>query len=91
MDRSLQRRLGKTNYQHIKRLCRDRGQLFEDPDFPADARALFYSERSEEELASFSWARPHQLVDQPSIFVDGTSRRDVIQVLTRVLMISSDH
>ena len=66
-------------------------RLFEDPDFPADARALFYSERSEEELASFSWARPHQLVDQPSIFVDGTSRRDVIQVLTRVLMISSDH
>jgi hypothetical protein len=28
--RSLQRRLGKNNFQHIKRLCRDRGQLFDD-------------------------------------------------------------
>ena len=56
------------------------GQLFEDPDFPADNKALFYSERSEAELGSYTWARPHQLVERPAIFVDGTSRRDVIQV-----------
>ena len=55
-------------------------RLFEDLDFPADHRALFYSERSEAELASYAWARPHQLVEKPAIFVDGTSRRDVIQV-----------
>ena len=32
------------------------------------------------EVAQFSWARPHQLVKEPRLFVDGTSRRDVIQV-----------
>ena len=31
-------------------------------------------------MAQFSWARPHQLVKEPRLFVDGTSRRDVIQV-----------
>merc|ERR1712172_194734 len=45
MDRSLQRRLGKTNYQHIKRLCRDRGQLFEDTDFPPGNRAVYSHKR----------------------------------------------
>ena len=54
--------------------------LFEDPDFPADSLALFYSERDEDELAHYTWVRPHQLVQEPRLFVDGTSRRDVIQV-----------
>ena len=30
-------------------------------------------------MSQFSWARPHQLVTAPRLFVDGTSRRDVIQ------------
>ena len=53
--------------------------LFCDPDFPAEDSALFYSSRSEAEVSQFSWARPHQLVTAPRLFVDGTSRRDVIQ------------
>ncbi len=31
-------------------------------------------------LSQFTWKRPHELVDEPSIYVDGTSRKDVIQV-----------
>merc|ERR1719361_3313539 len=31
--------------------------LFEDPDFPADSDALFYTNRTPEELAHFSWKR----------------------------------
>ena len=57
---------------------------WEDPQFPADETALFYSERPAEELADYSWARPRQLVERPHLFVDGTSRRDVIQVLSVV-------
>ena len=53
--------------------------LFSDPDFPAENSALFYSSRPAAELSQFSWARPHQLVSAPRLFVDGTSRRDVIQ------------
>lgn len=54
-------------------------KLFEDPDFPANASSLFYSKRSDKELKQFSWKRPYELAKDPSIYVDGTSRKDVIQ------------
>ena len=57
MDRSLQRRLQKTNYQHIKRLCRDRGQLFEDPDFPPNNRSIYRNKKPA--LHPIVWLRPH--------------------------------
>ena len=57
MDRSLQRRLQKTNYQHIKRLCRDRGQLFEDIDFPPIARSLYKNKKPG--FHPVVWLRPH--------------------------------
>ena len=40
---------------------------------------LYYSTRSEEELGLFTWKRPFELSSNPSLYVDGTSRRDVIQ------------
>ena len=55
------------------------GELFEDDSFPADASSLFFSRRSKEELAQYTWRRPHQLAERPDIYVDGTSRKDVIQ------------
>ena len=57
MDRSLQRKLGKTNYQHIKRLCRDRGQLFEDSDFPPSNKAIYSHKKPA--LHPIVWMRPH--------------------------------
>ena len=57
MDRSLQRRLQKTNYQHIKRLCRDRGQLFEDPDFTPTNRSIYRNKKPA--LHPIVWLRPH--------------------------------
>ena len=57
MDRSLQRKLGKTNYQHIKRLCRDRGQLFEDQDFPPNNKAIYNHKKPP--LHPILWMRPH--------------------------------
>ena len=57
MDRSLQRRLQKTNYQHIKRLCRDRGQLFEDPDFTPTNRSIYRNKKPQ--LHPIVWLRPH--------------------------------
>jgi hypothetical protein len=55
------------------------GRLFEDDSFPAEPSSLFFSKRSKEELAQYTWKRPFQLADKPSIYVDGTSRKDVIQ------------
>lgn len=61
MDRSLQRRLQKTNYQHIKRLCRDRGTLFEDPDFPPVNKSIYSSKKPP--LHPIVWLRPHVSYD----------------------------
>ena len=66
MDRSLQRRLQKTNYQHIKRLCRDRGQLFEDVDFQPVARSLYKNKKPG--FHPIVWLRPHV----SKIFITGT-------------------
>ena len=76
-----QRSLGLLTPEKVSLLLQNVGEdrLFTDPDFPADSSALFYSARPEAELSQFSWARPHQLVAAPRLFVDGTSRRDVIQ------------
>ena len=62
MDRSLQRKLGKTNYQHIKRLCRDRGQLFEDSDFPPSNKAIYSHKKPA--LHPIVWMRPHVSISQ---------------------------
>jgi hypothetical protein len=35
--------------------------LFEDPDFPADEAALFYSPRPPEELEEYTWVSPKLL------------------------------
>ena len=50
-----------------------------DGDGPIFHLLAYYSIRSDEELALFSWKRPFELSSKPSLYVDGTSRRDVIQ------------
>ena len=72
MDRSLQRRLQKTNYQHIKRLCRDRGQLFEDVDFQPVARSLYKNKKPG--FHPIVWLRPHvsflKLLNQVAVNIE---------------------
>lgn len=52
------------------------GELFEDPEFPVGQSALYYSKTTDE---IFEWKRPFELSPNPALYVDGTSRRDVIQ------------
>eukprot|EP00794_Sanderia_malayensis_P020343 gene20343-22346_t len=66
----------KQNFNKLKDQCRQSGQLFEDPVFPADDRSLFYSQRSPRK---FVWKRPGELVSDPQMFVGGASRFDVSQ------------
>jgi len=77
MDRSLQRKLGKTNYQHIKRLCRDRGQLFEDQDFPPNNKAIYNHKKPP--LHPIVWMRPHEICQRPKFIAEGATRFDVEQ------------
>jgi len=77
MDRSLQRKLSKTNYQHIKRLCRDRGQLFEDQDFPPSNKAIYSHKKPG--LHPILWMRPHEICQRPKFIAEGATRFDVEQ------------
>ena len=46
------------------------------------------SPRSHDEVSQYSWKRPYELSPdgEPQLYVDGTSRRDVIQVLPLIPM-----
>merc|ERR1712015_313894 len=52
------------------------GKLWEDPLFPASDASIFYSRRPPR---PFEWKRPHELVENPKLFVEGASRFDVQQ------------
>ncbi|GJQ77204.1 hypothetical protein Trydic_g14875 [Trypoxylus dichotomus] len=52
------------------------GNLFEDPDFPPTDSSLYYSQRADRR---FEWKRPHEICENPQLFVEGYSRFDVQQ------------
>ncbi|XP_067942211.1 calpain-9-like isoform X1 [Watersipora subatra] len=64
------------NYDDIKAQCLAKGALWEDDEFPATDRSLFYSRRPNKK---FEWKRPGEICDDPQLFVEGASRFDVQQ------------
>ncbi|KAI4469989.1 calpain [Holotrichia oblita] len=64
------------DFYKLREDCLRKNILFEDPNFPADETSLFYSK---DKLTSYKWLRPKEISDNPLLFVDGTSRFDVIQ------------
>ena len=40
---------------------------------------FFHLDNNPSKIVRLQWLRPHQLVSDPALYVDGTSRRDVIQ------------
>lgn len=63
-------------YDSILRECRQSGQLWQDPLFPAVDTSVFFSQKPP---TPFQWKRPHELVDNPQLFVGGASRFDIEQ------------
>jgi len=63
-------------FEDIQRECLQRGILFEDPDFPAVDKTIFYSKAPPR---PFVWKRPPELVSDPQFFVGGASRFDIQQ------------
>lgn len=56
------------NYQAIKRSCRERGVLFEDPSFPANNRSL--SIHKKPPLQPIIWVRPHEMCQRPKFIAE---------------------
>ena len=60
----------------IQRKYQAAGQLFRDKRFPPVSSSLFYSSPA----PNIEWRRPHQLCEDPRMFVDGVDRFDINQV-----------
>ncbi|XP_041985648.1 calpain-A isoform X2 [Aricia agestis] len=70
---------GPASYQDFKDIqsrCLADGRLFEDPEFPAIDRSLYYKERLDRPI---TWLRPGEIAENPQLFVEGYSRFDVQQ------------
>ncbi len=62
------------NYSRLKSSCVSKGKLFVDTTFPATSESLFKSKH-----INCQWKRPHEIVDNPRLVVDGTGSNDVLQ------------
>ncbi|XP_043191585.1 calpain-A-like, partial [Amphibalanus amphitrite] len=71
--------LGLNNVEEVPRLLDSlpEGQLYEDAEFPAEDSSLYFSSRSTGD--EVVWKRPHELAENAQLFVEGVSRRDVVQ------------
>ncbi|RCN50412.1 calpain family cysteine protease [Ancylostoma caninum] len=64
------------NFYEERDKCKAKGVLFEDPEFPATDRSLYYEERPQGKI---EWKRPSDIVENPQFIVGGTSTFDVEQ------------
>nr|CAI5847674.1 unnamed protein product [Callosobruchus analis] len=64
------------DFYKLRDQCLDRGELFEDPEFPATDSSLFFSRRPDR---YYEWRRPNEIANDPQFFVEGFSRFDVQQ------------
>ncbi|XP_068083720.1 calpain-9 [Anabrus simplex] len=64
-------RNGQSNYQAVRRACRERGALFEDPEFPACPRSLYYHKKPA--LHPIVWMRPNEMCQRPRFIAESGS------------------
>ncbi|XP_069159494.1 uncharacterized protein [Procambarus clarkii] len=64
------------DFYSLRQQCQDEGTLFEDPEFAAADSSIFFSRSPPK---PFEWKRPHEITDEPQLFIDGASRFDVKQ------------
>ncbi|KAL4216640.1 Calpain-6 [Mactra antiquata] len=62
-------------YSSIKSDCLKRGELWEDPEFPANSKSLFFSKIDQE----IEWKRPKELCKVPKLVVEGVTTDDLNQ------------
>ncbi|XP_015127147.1 calpain-C [Diachasma alloeum] len=64
-----------SEYERIKRSCLKRGELWEDPEFPATQASVFYHQTPP---FQFQWKRPKELCNRPIFVSDTPTQFDVI-------------
>ncbi|KAF2879870.1 hypothetical protein ILUMI_26300 [Ignelater luminosus] len=63
-----------SDYERIRRACLKRGELWEDPDFPATQSSVFYHQTPP---FQFTWKRPKDLCSRPGFVQDGPTQFDI--------------
>lgn len=63
-----------SEYERIRRACLKRGELWEDPDFPATQASVFYHQTPP---FQFTWKRPKDLCPRPGFIQDGPAQFDI--------------
>nr|CAD7454766.1 unnamed protein product [Timema tahoe] len=64
-----------TDYERIKRSCLKRGELWEDPDFPATQSSVFYHQTPP---FQFVWKRPKEVSVRPVFVNDAPAQFDIM-------------
>ncbi|CAG9558538.1 unnamed protein product [Danaus chrysippus] len=64
-----------TDYERIKASCLQRGQLWEDPDFPAIQPSVFYHQVPP---FKFEWKRAKELYQNPKFILDNSDSFDIV-------------
>ncbi|GMT24480.1 hypothetical protein PFISCL1PPCAC_15777 [Pristionchus fissidentatus] len=64
------------NFNAERERCLREKRLFEDPEFPACDRSIYFKEKPSKTI---EWMRPSDIVDNPQLIVEGHSRFDVKQ------------
>ncbi|KAJ8665172.1 hypothetical protein QAD02_006834, partial [Eretmocerus hayati] len=64
-----------SEYERIKRSCLKRGELWEDPEFPATQSSVFYHQTPP---FQFQWKRPRELCNRPIFVSDTPTQFDVV-------------
>ncbi|XP_058040184.1 calpain-13-like [Ahaetulla prasina] len=69
------------DFVKLQNYCLQQGLLFEDDTFPANSYSIGLTSNlfPQEKLRKVQWLRPHELVRNPCLFVDGISRFDILQ------------
>ncbi|XP_028132163.1 calpain-C isoform X2 [Diabrotica virgifera virgifera] len=63
-----------SEYDRIRRACLKRGELWEDPDFPASQSSVFYHQTPP---FQFTWKRPKELCNRPNFIQDAPTSFDI--------------
>lgn len=64
------------NYELLKRDCLKNGRLFEDPEFPAEDRSMFYTQPVP---YGTKWKRPAEICSHPVFIYDEVHSNDLDQ------------
>ena len=66
-------------YEEIKFECQKNDQLFDDPKFPSSDPSSLNNTENPTKWSNIIWKRPQDIVSNPKLVVDGSSRHDIQQ------------